>query len=310
MIADKPIHSRGAALMLVLWAIAVVGFAVVWLASIVGTELETGAVDSTGLRARLIAVSGVALGVHPQVKPDDTELLNRDLGGGEEMHVRIRGEGGRLNINKLLEQRDRNTLQNLFVLWGMDSDAADRLIDKLIDWVDDDAGRGLNGAEQAEYEVAGIPDAPANRPFRSVSEMQRVIDMDKLAALKPDWADYFTIFGDGRIDVNEASADVLQAATGMTKESATALVKYRAGEDGIEPSEDDFKFEDLKQAAGWLQTSRAPPAEVTSRLSTESTVKRIDSRGVVGDREIQISVVASQGGESGGETNYLLWEEK
>ena len=310
MIADKPIHTRGAALMLVLWAIAVVGFAVVWLASIVGTELETGAVDSTGLRARLIAVSGVALGLHPQVKPDDTELLNRDLGGGEEMHVRIRGEGGRLNINKLLEQRDRNTLQNLFVLWGMNSDEADRLIDKLIDWVDDDAGRGLNGAEQAEYEAAGIPDAPTNRPFRSVSEMQRVLDMDKLAALKPDWADYFTIFGDGRVDVNEASPDVLQAVTGMTPEAAAALVKYRAGEDGVQPSEDDFKFEDVKQAAGWLQSSRLPAADVASRISTESSVKRIDSRGIVGDREIQISVVAAQGGESGGETNYLLWEEK
>ena len=309
MIAKKPIRSRGAALMLVLWAIAVVGFAVVWLASIVGTELETGAADSSGLRARLIAISGVALGLHPQVEPDDTELLNRDFGGGEEMHVRIRGEGGRLNINQLLEQRDRNTLQNIFVLWGMNSDDADRLIDKLIDWVDDDAGRGLNGAEQAEYEEAGIADAPANRPFRSVGEMQRVLDMDKLASVKPDWADYFTIFGDGRIDVNEASAEVLQAATGIAPEAAAALVRYRAGDDGIEPSEDDFKFEDLKQAAGWLQSSRVPAADVTARLSTESAVKRIDSRGVVGDREIRISVVATQSGESGDETNYLLWEE-
>jgi len=311
MIAAPSKHRiRGAALMLVLWAIAVVGFAVVWLAGIVGTELETGAMDSSGLRARQIAVSGVAIGLHPQVKPEDTELLNRDFGGGEKMQVRIRGEGGRLNINKLLEQRDRNTLKNLFALWGMDPDEADRLIDKLIDWVDDDAGRGLNGAEQAEYEAAGIPDAPSNRPFRSVREMERVLGMDAVAAAKPDWQDFFTIFGEGLVDVNEASSEVIQAATGIPPEAAAALVRYRAGEDGVEPSEDDFKFEDPQQWAGWLQGSRVPADEVSARLTTESKVKRIDSRGIVGDREVVISVVAAQAGESGGETAYLLWEEK
>jgi hypothetical protein len=88
----------GAALLLVLWAITVISFAVLWAANVVNLELETTISDSAGLRARQIAVSGVALGLHPQVKREDTELLNRDFGAGERMEVRVRGEGA-ISIN-------------------------------------------------------------------------------------------------------------------------------------------------------------------------------------------------------------------
>jgi type II secretory pathway component PulK len=300
----------GAALLLVLWAITVVSFAVLWMANVVNLELETTVSDSAGLRARQIAVSGVAIGLHPQVEREDTELLNRDFGADERMEVRIRGEGARFNINRLVQQQDRITLLNLFTLWGLNADEANALIDKLTDWVDEDEFRtGFGGAELAEYEAAGIPDAPANRPFRSVREMARVLDMEKVAALKPDWYDSFTIFGDGLIDVNEANAEVLQAATGITPEMVEGILQQRRGPDNIEPSEDDFRFEDVAQVAGWLAGSTLPTEQVMARLTTESSVKRIDSRGIVGERSRSISVVAGSGADGEG-TTYLLWEEK
>jgi len=303
-------RSDGAALLLVLWAITVVSFAVLWMADVVNLELETTISDSAGLRARQIAISGVSLGLHPQVKREDTELLNRDFGAGERMEVRIRGEGARFNINQLIKEQDRMTLLNLFTLWGLSADEANGLIDKLTDWIDEDEFRtGFNGAELGEYQAIGIADAPANRPFRSVQEMARVIGMENLAAVKPDWAESFTIFGDGRIDVNEAGAEVLQAATGVTPEMVEGILQQRRGSDGIEPSEDDFRFEDVRQLAGWLSASTLPAEQVLARLTTESTVKRIDSRGIVGERSRRISVVAATGeGESA--STYLLWEEK
>ncbi|MDA0293011.1 MAG: type II secretion system protein GspK [Verrucomicrobia bacterium] len=303
-------HPSGAALLLVLWAITVISFSVLWMANVVNLELETTVSDSAGLTARQIAVSGVALGLHPQVKRDDTELLNRDLGAGERMEVRIRGEGARFNLNRLLKDQDRITMLNLFTLWGLTADEGNALIDKLTDWVDEDEFRtGFGGAERTEYEAVGITDAPANRPFRSVPEMGRVLDMEKLAALKPDWAESFTIFGDGLIDVNEAEADVLQAVTGATPEMVQGILQQRRGSDEIEPSEDDLRFDDVGQVAGWLAGSTLPLEQIMGRLTTESSVKRIDSRGVVGERSRRISVVAASG--EGGETaTYLLWEEK
>jgi len=302
--------TSGAALLLVLWAITVISFAVLWAANVVNLELETTISDSAGLRARQIAVSGVALGVHPQVKREDTELLNRDFGAGERMEVRIRGEGARFNINQLIQQQDRITMLNLLTLWGLTPDEANALIDKWKDWTDEDEFRtGFGGAERGDYEALDIANAPANRPFRSVSEMARVLGMEQVATLKPDWADSFTIFGDGKIDVNEADAAVLQAATGIVPEMVEGILQQRRGPDGIEPSEDDFRFEDVSQLAGWLAGSMLPSEQILAKLSTESSVKRIDSRGIVGERSRLISVVAASG-DGGDGTTYLLWEEK
>jgi len=300
----------GAALLLVLWAITVVSFAVLWAANVVNLELETTISDSAGLRARQIAVSGVALGLHPQVTREDTGLLNQDFGAGERMEVRIRGEGARFNINQLIAQQDRITMLNLLTLWGLIPDDANALIDKWIDWTDEDEFRtGFGGGERPDYEALGIANAPANRPFRSVAEMGRVAGMEQLAALKPDWADSFTIFGDGKIDVNEAGPDVLQAATGVVPEMVQGILQQRRGPDGIEPSEDDFRFEDVAQLSGWLAAATLPPDQVLAKLATESSVKRIDSRGIVGERSRLISVVAASG-DGGDGTTYLLWEEK
>ena len=301
--------SAGAALLLVLWAIAVLSFSVLWVADLVNIELESGAAEARGLRARQIALSGVALGMHPRVSRDDTELLNQDLSGGEKLRVRIRGEGARLNINALLEGQDRAVLLNLFTLWGLSSDDADMLIDRLTDWIDDDIGRQMNGAEQSEYEAAGIIGSPANRPFRSVDEMGQVLGMEVLIRVNPDWREAFTIFGDGKVDVNEASSDILQAAAGLTPEMTEDILRMRRGDDEIEPSEDDYRFESLAELSGWLQASTQSAEEAVARLTTESTVKRIDSRGMVDDCERQISVVTATG--SGGPSGkYLLWEER
>ena len=304
-----PAAARGAALLLVLWAIAVLSFAVLWVADLVGLELESGAAGAKRLAARQIALSGVALGLHPQVTREDVALLNQDLDDGGKLRVRIRGEGARFNINALLAEQDRITLKNLFILWGLSNDEADVLFDRLTDWVDDDAGRQLNGAERADYEAMGIVDAPADRPFRSVDEMGRVLGMEILAERNPAWREAFTVFGDGRIDVNEAGPDVLQAVTGLTPEMVGDILRLRRGGDEIEPSEDDVRFESVEQLGGWLQTSPLPLDRVVARLTTESAVKRIDSRGLVDDCEVLISVVTAAG-DGGQPTEYLLWEER
>jgi len=304
-----PAAARGAALLLVLWAIAVLSFAVLWVADLVGVELESGAAGAKRLAARQIALSGVAFGLHPQVTREDVALLNQDLDDGGKLRVRIRGEGARFNINALLAEQDRITLKNLFILWGLSNDEADVLFDRLTDWVDDDAGRELNGAERADYEAMGIVDAPADRPFRSVDEMGRVMGMEVLAERNPAWREAFTVFGDGRIDVNEAGPDVLQAVTGLTPEMVGDILRLRRGGDEIEPSEDDVRFESVEQLGGWLQTSPLPPDRVAARLTTESAVKRIDSRGLVDDCEVLISVVTAAG-DGGQPTEYLLWEER
>jgi hypothetical protein len=109
--------------------------------------------------------------------------------------------------------------------------------------------------------------------------------------------------------VNEAPAQILQAAAGLTPEMAQQIVAWRLGPDGVEMTDDDLRFKDIKELEGWLVASSLPPERAAAMLTTESAVKRIDSRGIVGDRDWLISVVA--GSQTGGAPpEYFLWEEK
>ena len=76
---------------------------------------------------------------------------------------------------------------------------------------------------------------------------------------------------------------MLQAVTGATPEMVQGILQQRRGSDDIEPSEDDLRFDDVGQVAGWLAGSTLPLEQIMGRLTTESSVKRIDSRGVVMD---------------------------
>ena len=56
-------------------------------------------------------------------------------------------------------------------------DEATVLTDAITDFIDRDATRRLNGAEEAEYRYADFPYLPANRPLASVSELRAVQGM-------------------------------------------------------------------------------------------------------------------------------------
>ncbi len=122
------------------------------------------------------------------------------------------GEASRLNINVLLADRNSQVLDRLFRLWGLSDEEVRIVTDSLGDWVDRDGLPRLNGAEREQLVGQDQYSLPENRNFRSVNEMARVRGMDAVARAKPDWKDYFTVYGNGKIDIQDASADVLEAA--------------------------------------------------------------------------------------------------
>ncbi len=292
-----------------MWAIALLSFAVLWMARVVDLEMDAAAGDARGFRGRELALSGVALGLHPGIERTDP-LLRREFPDGAALRVEIRGENGRLNINRLLLENDRQTLKNLFRLWGLPVTEVDPVLDALLDYVDADDFKRLNGAERADYEKAGIEGMPANRPFRSVEEMAGVAGMDRIASLRPDWQEAFTIFGDGKLDINEASSELLQAVTGLAPEQVEVLLLFRRGQDGLEFTLDDQKVESLDQVRTILPMSNEQFELFSRRAGTTSSVKRIESTGSVADLERSISVVAAQQDGAGGPPKIFLWSEK
>ena len=60
---------------------------------------------------------------------------------------------------------------------GADPEATARIVDAIQDWRDPDDVRRPNGAEDADYQMAGLQQKPANMPFETVSELARVLGM-------------------------------------------------------------------------------------------------------------------------------------
>ena len=283
--------TQASALILVMWALVVMSLAVFGVIRFVAYGFDDTVALAKDFRARQLADSGLAIGLHPLVKPGDP-VLRQELPSGEKITVRIRPEDGRLPINVILSLGYSDVLRELFEQWGLEPEDALILEDSLVDWVDAGSRPRMHGAERDYYETLGYPQYPRNRPFETVEEMLPVRGMDKLLEVKPDWRDYFTVHGSGKLNVNGASADAISIYTKVPRDQAEALVMMRNGLDGLPDTEDDLPFSSLEQFRNALGTSPGDFNGVAGLLTVETTLLRVESRGFVGNRSVTLSMIA------------------
>ena len=203
--------------------------------------------------------------------------------------VRIRGEGGKLNINLLLQQQDTEFIDRIFTFWGMELTEAQELRDALLDWVDPDDETKLNGAENDYYSELGFFTYPFNRPFYDLEEMSLVKGMDYLNFVKPGWRSFFTLFSGGKLDLVEADMESIMMVAEVSSIQAEDFITQRRGADGIEGTEDDVAFASLQEALSELGISAEDPQ--ANRLTVNDQTVRIESTGKVGDYMKQIVLV-------------------
>ncbi len=296
---------RGVALLLVIWALAFLSVTIFGVIEMVLARQEDTVGLNRELRASQLAESGLAIGLHPAIQRGD-DLLNHEVRSSEGWEVKLSTEESRLQINQLLTSNGKPSLIDLFEKWGLKDDEASAVVDGLMDWVDADDLSHLNGAERDYYREQGHPEYPRNASFQSVDEMALVRGMDVVAEKKPDWMNCFTIWGDGKLDVNEASAELIQAVCGVTSEQAEAAVQRRAGsqEGGDAKPETRFKtLEEFRLAIG-LDAERFN--KVQGRLTVEGVVRRIESTGRIGQHKKTIVLVTRRGAQP---NQYLAWIE-
>lgn len=293
-------HS-GAALLAVLWIVALLIGLVAGASLLLTQDLDAAASKRQIFRARMLAESALAIAMNPDVKPDEP-LLRRRLSDDEEYAVQMTGEDGLINPNVLLKREDRETFRRVFRYWGMTLQQADALIDALIDWVDADDFKRINGAEKKEYGLNGMP---FNRPFRSIEEMSMVRGMQEVEQAYPEWRTWFSVYASGVLDVNEARPEVVSAVTGAQIRLAQNLRTSRLGRDGQLNTQDDTPMPDLTSALAMLGIPSATPGGLANVLSVQSATKRLVVRVRVGDLERELSAVVR--GAIGQGATAILW---
>lgn len=282
-----PRNLRGAALLLVLWLIALLTALVGAFALTAQVEGLQGRVLVRGLVASNAARAGIEYALtrvdhadpRRQWQPDGRTHAWRYAGA--EIEVRIIDENGKVDLN----QAQLPLLTGLLRTLGSERMEAARLAAAIIDWRDPDTlTQPAGGAEDADYASAGRPYGAKDLAFESIAELEQVLGFEP--ALYAAIAPHVTVHsGRPQPDPAFASVQVLEA---MGLDGA-ALVEQRQRIDPV----------------------TGVPLEAGA-LSSRSGTYSIDSRARLADgRESTLRVVVRAGGNAvpGMPYTALRWEE-
>jgi len=163
---------------------------------------------------------------------------------GARIRIQLYDESGKFDINNTKDDQWHLLLERV----GLEPEEALGVTDAILDWVDSDSFRRLNGAEKDEYEDEGLDYGPRNGPFRSIEELQLVLGVSaKLyAALEP------------LITVNSK-----QPAVDPSKASKEALLSL--------PGADEAIIEEYLAARAESALNKTPPPPLPAILAQQSS---------------------------------------
>ncbi|MEI8039505.1 MAG: hypothetical protein WCJ14_14050 [Verrucomicrobiota bacterium] len=281
----------GAALMAVLWLIAILAMACMAALRVISFDMQLASAKVHGSAARHFAEMGIAVGCNPVVKRSDPILRQMNGDAGEGFEARVMSEGARFNLNTLVLQEDKTLLKSIFCGWGLELKEAQAVVDALTDWVDEDDNVSLSGAERKDYEKLGRINQPFNRPFYDIGEARLVLGMDRVEAARPDWRNWFTVWSSGALDLNEASAELIAAAAECSVAKAEIIPQTVRGPDGERDTDDDDPFKSAAAALDLLGIDANARPDLVRRFTIGDATTRIESIGYAEGAKRKITVI-------------------
>ncbi len=278
---------RGSSLVATFWLIATLGMILFGATKFISVDGSLLAARKGVAYARAHAETGLALGAHPASRSGDA-ILRRKFDDGGSYRVSLSTEESRLNANELVKLNHSAVMKRLFRGWGISESDAAAIADAIKDWVDADDLASLNGAERGAYPN---PALPFNRPFRSLDELALVRGMDQVARVRPNWRDAFSLWAEGKVDLNQADAEIIAAAVGVARSNAAQLVAVRAGADGIAGTVDDRSFVTVPEALAILQVAPALMAGLDSQFTVSGKTRRVESIGAFGEQHRKLALI-------------------
>lgn len=285
-------HNAGAALLLVLWLIALLTALIGAFALIAKIEGLQGRVLHRGVIAEQAARAGMEYAITRAGESDPRRQWLPDgrpyawQFGDVAVEVKLIDENGKVDLN----QGDMTLLTGLIEAVGSERREAEQIAAAILDWRDPDSlTQPVGGAEDPDYASAERAYGAKDMAFESVAELEQVLGMtpELYAKLEP----HLTVFsGRTQPDPAFASAEVLRAI-GLDADQV------------------------LAQRRAWDPASGAPAPTLPGGpllVGSNSGTYSIDSRARLRDgREAVLRVVVRAGGNGvpGSAYTPLRWEE-
>ena len=177
---------------------------------------------------RLLPLGGAVGAVGAVAEPGLLFDLEQPLGEGRYRAAAV-DVNSRINVNLATEQMLAALLEEA----GLSVDDAAALAQAILDWIDGDDLRRAQGAEAAEYRQLGLDHLPRNGPVPTLDELLWVRGMtpeilygaadDRGAGI----AQWLTVHGSGKINLNTAPREVLAALPGFTPSVVAVVLDLR-----------------------------------------------------------------------------------
>jgi hypothetical protein len=292
--------------MLVLWALLLLGMAIFSVVELVGLSIDHVSYQERQIDARGLALSGLALGLNPQLMRDDP-VLAQTAGPGRSFKATFGSEGARLNLNYVLLSKNQSILVSLFTQWGLPVDQATHVAACMYDWITPGDLKSLDGAKAQDYVNDGLPQVPTYAPFDSFDEVELVMDFAMVEKVRPNWQDSFTLWSMGPLNVNEAPPELIAAVFGLDPQRVAMWTSARNGRDGIPGTADDVPVTSLTAFAGELGISQLQQQTLGNQIDFSDPNRRVESVGVSQGAQVKISVVTRLNTSP---IQYFLWSEQ
>jgi general secretion pathway protein K len=195
----------------------------------------------------------------------ETRHVETIKNGDAVLEIDLADESGRLSLNAIVYKNGKlnEVYYNMYVRLLDELGLPVSLAETLADWIDADDSPRRDGAENADYyERLDPPYRSAGRPLSSVGELYLVkgYGREEVKRLRP----FVTVYTDGKININTAPVEVLEALSpDITADLAANVVSYRKGAPFEQTSE-------IRKVSGFEQLG----FNLQSRIIVKSSIFR------------------------------------
>jgi general secretion pathway protein K len=321
---------RGIAIVIVLWVVLVLSLLISGFAFTMHVETQVASYARKELKAEMLARSGIEVArmqlILDAQSPTNSgfDALNQDwatnellyvdheLGDGT-FNVKVTDEESKIPINRVTDVQ----LKRLCGLLGVEPSDSDVIVDSILDWIEPGDLTRLNGAKSDYYESLSPPYRAKNAPMDRVEELLLIrgvtpelyqgtpaTDTDPAV---PGLSEVLTTMTSGTINVNTASAIVLQTMLGLDDTQVQAVISHRDGADGIPGTEDDMPFRSPAEffaAVGNLSPANTQAAQAV--VTVKSSFFTVKSTGQVGGVKRTILATLHR---AGAVVQIVMWRE-
>ena len=224
--------NRGIALLLVLWALVLLGTLALGFSWSMRTEAMAARNGIDEMRAYFQSRTGVNRAVAMLASLSADNVLAASIAGEDgdaSYEVRIEAESGKVNVNLVGEE----VLLEILKKGGLPEEEAEGVRDAILDWRDEDDVSRPRGAEAAEYGRRTEPITPRNGTIRGIGELMHVKGVTK-EFHEAFLSRVFTVHGkSAQLNFLRAPEIVLRSLPGVSAEAADRIVTGRREEPPI-----------------------------------------------------------------------------